>query len=78
MSGIIDSVLRNFYVPPVIFSALPSPSLPRAYIDFPCFVASDVSYSDDGSELRTCIDGKQRLTSLVRCAYTPSGLGILY
>ncbi|KAF7981511.1 hypothetical protein HWV62_33073 [Athelia sp. TMB] len=44
MSGIIDSILRNYYVPPVIFN---------------------VSYSDDGSELRTCIDGKQRLTSIM-------------
>ncbi|KAF9265972.1 hypothetical protein L218DRAFT_956938 [Marasmius fiardii PR-910] len=40
---LIDSILRNFYIPPVIF----------AY-----------RVEDDGTELRTCIDGKQRLTSI--------------
>ncbi|KAH7922254.1 hypothetical protein BV22DRAFT_1017693 [Leucogyrophana mollusca] len=44
-SGLIDSILRNYYMPPIIFA---------------------VSVSDDGSELRTCIDGKQRLTSIQR------------
>lgn len=44
-SGLIDSMLRNYYMPPVIFA---------------------VSTADDGSELRTCIDGKQRLTSIQR------------
>ncbi|PFH48447.1 hypothetical protein AMATHDRAFT_65457 [Amanita thiersii Skay4041] len=43
--GLIDSVFRNFYIPPVIFT---------------------VNVADDGSETRTCIDGKQRLTSLYR------------
>ncbi|KAK2467563.1 hypothetical protein APHAL10511_000418 [Amanita phalloides] len=43
--GIIDSIFRNFYIPPVIFA---------------------VNTSDDGSETRTCIDGKQRLTSMYR------------
>ncbi|KAI0667568.1 hypothetical protein C8Q78DRAFT_1105555 [Trametes maxima] len=41
--GLIDSLLRNFYIPPVIFA---------------------VKTHDDGSETRTCIDGKQRLTSI--------------
>ncbi|THH15459.1 hypothetical protein EW146_g5020 [Bondarzewia mesenterica] len=41
--NLIDSVLRNFYVPPIIFT---------------------VSIADDGTERRTCIDGKQRLTSI--------------
>ncbi|KAH7886787.1 hypothetical protein F5I97DRAFT_1050037 [Phlebopus sp. FC_14] len=44
-SGLIDSILRNYYIPPIIFA---------------------VSFQDDGSELRTCIDGKQRLTSVQR------------
>ncbi|KAF8970915.1 hypothetical protein BDZ97DRAFT_1789327 [Flammula alnicola] len=43
--GIIDSVFRNFYIPPVIFA---------------------VNVHDDGSETKTCIDGKQRLTSIHR------------
>lgn len=42
-SGLIDSILRNYYMPPIIFA---------------------VSFQDDGSERRTCIDGKQRLTSI--------------
>ncbi|KAI0728951.1 hypothetical protein C8Q72DRAFT_959657 [Fomitopsis betulina] len=44
-SGLIDSILRNYYIPPVIFA---------------------VTAREDGSELRTCIDGKQRLTSIAR------------
>uniref|UniRef100_A0A8H7XPV9 GmrSD restriction endonucleases N-terminal domain-containing protein n=1 Tax=Psilocybe cubensis TaxID=181762 RepID=A0A8H7XPV9_PSICU len=41
--GLIDSIYRNFYVPPVIFT---------------------VQMNDEGAETRTCIDGKQRLTSI--------------
>ncbi|THH05590.1 hypothetical protein EW145_g4688 [Phellinidium pouzarii] len=44
-TGLIDSILRNFYIPPVIFA---------------------FAQSDDGEEKRTCIDGKQRLTSIQR------------
>ncbi|KAK1229329.1 hypothetical protein PQX77_007618 [Marasmius sp. AFHP31] len=40
---LIDSILRNFYIPPIIFA-------------YEC--------DDDGTEKRTCIDGKQRLTSI--------------
>ncbi|TFK35139.1 hypothetical protein BDQ12DRAFT_737722 [Crucibulum laeve] len=43
--GIIDSIFRNFYIPPVIFC---------------------VKSFDDGTESKTCIDGKQRLTSIRR------------
>ncbi|KAI0031026.1 hypothetical protein K488DRAFT_87231 [Vararia minispora EC-137] len=41
--NLIDSIFRNFYIPPLIFA---------------------VAVSDDGTERRTCIDGKQRLTSI--------------
>ncbi|KAK0448536.1 hypothetical protein EV421DRAFT_1782847 [Armillaria borealis] len=44
-TGLIDSIFRNFYIPPVIFA---------------------VNLFDDGTETRTCIDGKQRLTSIHR------------
>ncbi|KAK0462412.1 uncharacterized protein EV420DRAFT_1185626 [Desarmillaria tabescens] len=44
-TGLIDSILRNFYIPPVIFA---------------------VNLYEDGTETRTCIDGKQRLTSIHR------------
>ncbi|KAH9938790.1 uncharacterized protein BXZ73DRAFT_44391 [Epithele typhae] len=44
--GLIDSIFRNYYIPPVIFV---------------------VHSSDDGGERRTCVDGKQRLTSIHRC-----------
>ncbi|KAI3607083.1 hypothetical protein WG66_008011 [Moniliophthora roreri] len=43
--AIIDSIFRNYYVPPVIFS---------------------VKAFDDGTEVRHCVDGKQRLTSIRR------------
>ncbi|KAJ3497242.1 hypothetical protein NLJ89_g10373 [Agrocybe chaxingu] len=42
---IIDSIYRNYYIPPIIFA---------------------VKYHEDGSETKTCIDGKQRLTSIHR------------
>jgi Protein of unknown function DUF262 len=41
--GLIDSIFRNFYIPPVIFA---------------------VEKDEDGKELRVCVDGKQRLTSI--------------
>ncbi|KAF5334735.1 hypothetical protein D9758_016901 [Tetrapyrgos nigripes] len=44
-TGLIDSILRNFYIPPVIFV---------------------INRDDDGNETKTCIDGKQRLTSIHR------------
>ncbi|KAH7886793.1 hypothetical protein F5I97DRAFT_1927097 [Phlebopus sp. FC_14] len=43
--GLIDSILRNFYIPPIIL-------VTRQH--------------EDGSESKTCIDGKQRLTSIQR------------
>lgn len=64
--GLIDSIFRNYYIPPIIFGALVSPS---------CFFGTNlnasvfflvVKYNDDGSESRVCIDGKQRLTSIYR------------
>ncbi|KAH9917716.1 uncharacterized protein B0H18DRAFT_1033507 [Fomitopsis serialis] len=48
-SGLIDSILRNYYIPPVIFA---------------------VTAKEDGSETRTCIDGKQRLTSIAKKSNT--------
>ncbi|KAJ3814063.1 hypothetical protein F5876DRAFT_73302 [Lentinula aff. lateritia] len=42
-TNLIDSIYRNYYIPPIIFA---------------------VSIDDDGAERRTCIDGKQRLTSI--------------
>ncbi|KZS86879.1 hypothetical protein SISNIDRAFT_420398, partial [Sistotremastrum niveocremeum HHB9708] len=42
--GIIDSIFRHYYVPPVLFA-----------------VSAD---DDTGADKRTCIDGKQRLTSI--------------
>ncbi|KAF5363203.1 hypothetical protein D9758_008370 [Tetrapyrgos nigripes] len=44
-TGLIDSILRNFYIPPIIFV---------------------VNTDDAGNETKTCIDGKQRLTSIHR------------
>ncbi|TFY78315.1 hypothetical protein EWM64_g5698 [Hericium alpestre] len=43
--ALIDSIYRNFYIPPIIFA---------------------VTTSDDGTEKKTCIDGKQRLSSIQR------------
>ena len=43
--GLIDSIFRNFYIPPVIFA---------------------VQKDEDGEETRVCVDGKQRLTSILK------------
>ncbi|KAI0356390.1 hypothetical protein OH77DRAFT_1401547 [Trametes cingulata] len=40
---VLDSIWRNYYVPPVVFAV---------YLD------------DEGEEVRCCVDGKQRLTSI--------------
>ncbi|KAK0459976.1 uncharacterized protein EV420DRAFT_1534249 [Desarmillaria tabescens] len=42
---LIDSLIHNYYIPPLIFA---------------------VSISSEGEEKRTCIDGKQRLSSIQR------------
>ncbi|GJE94133.1 hypothetical protein PsYK624_103010 [Phanerochaete sordida] len=44
--GLIDSLMRNYYVPPIIFAVKRNPMT--------------------GEDVRVCIDGKQRLTSLRR------------
>lgn len=60
--GIIDSIFRNFYIPPVIFG---SSILSIVLGNHPnCLIAANVF--EDGSETKTCIDGKQRLTSIYR------------
>jgi len=41
--GLIDSIFRNFYIPPIVFA---------------------VQQDDEGEEVRVCVDGKQRLTSI--------------
>ncbi|KAF8663365.1 hypothetical protein AX16_000941 [Volvariella volvacea WC 439] len=41
--GLIDSIFRNFYIPPVVFA---------------------VQRDEEGEEVRVCVDGKQRLTSI--------------
>ncbi|TFK43458.1 hypothetical protein BDQ12DRAFT_675017 [Crucibulum laeve] len=42
---LIDSIFRNFYIPPVVFA---------------------VQKDEDGEDVRICVDGKQRLTSIQR------------
>lgn len=63
--GIIDSLFRNYYIPPIIFGEMPvflSLSQPAQIF------SKAVSTAEDGSESRVCIDGKQRLTSIQKCA----------
>jgi len=42
---LIDSLWRNYHIPPIIFAAV---------------------RDEDGDEIRRCVDGKQRLTSIIR------------
>lgn len=60
--GLIDSIFRNYYVPPIIFCEF-VPVLSAICSK----LSAAVNSSEDGSETRTCIDGKQRLTSIQRC-----------
>jgi Protein of unknown function DUF262 len=58
--GLIDSIFRNFYIPPIIFG-----KLSRSSVVFDAYARGlAVSQSSDGTERRVCIDGKQRLTSI--------------
>ncbi|TCD71595.1 hypothetical protein EIP91_007342 [Steccherinum ochraceum] len=43
-SGMLDSIFRDYYVPPLVFAVSPP--------------------DEDGMELKTCVDGKQRLSSI--------------
>lgn len=61
--GLIDSVFRNYYIPPIIFGQ--SPVFPLSS-HVSQILSKAVSTSEDGSEARVCIDGKQRLTSIQR------------
>lgn len=61
--GLIDSILRNFYIPPVIFGMDIIVNLVAWVFDSFSPVAHQ---HEDGSETKTCIDGKQRLTSIQR------------
>ena len=62
--GLIDSIFHNFYIPPIIFCEHESPqSLP---ITQAASNTIGVRSEEDGTEKRTCIDGKQRLTSIHR------------
>ncbi|CAO3596203.1 unnamed protein product [Absidia cylindrospora] len=45
MSMLIDSLMKKFYIPPLLFA---------------------VRTDDKGKQIRVCIDGKQRLTSILR------------
>lgn len=59
MISLVDSIFRNFYIPPIIFA---------------------VHSYEDGSDVKTCIDGKQRLASIQKCVTCskihPTGLVI--
>ena len=62
--GLIDSIFHNFYIPPIIFcecESRSSPSITQAISNM-----LGVRSEEDGTEKRTCIDGKQRLTSIHR------------
>ena len=63
--GLIDSIFRNFYIPPVIFCT-PIHPIPLFKSLMFSLSFSAVNAHDDGSEQRVCIDGKQRLTSIYR------------
>ena len=62
-TGLIDSILRNFYIPPVIFGMWKEILV---FPEGPLMSTSAVTMTEDGEEKRTCIDGKQRLTSIMR------------
>src|SRR5262245_52125193 len=65
--GVIDSIIRNFYLPPVIFCKQQQTFYLLSIVCSLLKINSAVNNFEDGSETRTCIDGKQRLTSIYRC-----------
>ncbi len=60
--ALVGSLFSNYYVPPIVFSALARFHPNCTYPNY----NSAVKRKDDGSEIRVCIDGKQRLTSIHR------------
>lgn len=60
--GLIDSLMHNYYIPPIVFCLSPSS----------CFVFSvallipkpTAVTQEDDADVRVCIDGKQRLTAI--------------
>ncbi|KAK7047707.1 hypothetical protein VNI00_006478 [Paramarasmius palmivorus] len=58
---LIDSIYRNFYVPPVIFCEW---HLLRLRNRTPLKLVPAISKNEDGTKTWTCMDGKQRLTSI--------------
>ncbi len=58
----IDSLLRNYYIPPVIFCE--SLLFVYAALSATHRPIQAVTTHDDGTQTRVCIDGKQRLTSI--------------
>lgn len=65
-TGLIDSMLGNYFIPPIIFGERNPPDV--SYLCSILFTWIAVSVDQQRNELRTCIDGKQRLTSIKRCA----------
>jgi len=61
--GIIDSILRNFYIPPIIFG---KSHVLGFVISGAKATYQAVKSDDEGFEMKTCIDGKQRLTSIFK------------
>jgi uncharacterized protein with ParB-like and HNH nuclease domain len=59
--GLVDSLFRNYYIPPIIFGEM---TFNSPHLSLFRFSLKAVSTSEDGSESRVCIDGKQRLTSI--------------
>ena len=60
-AGLIDSMLRNYYIPPVIFGQciLHEICLKVTLTSTACKIDPETH-----QEIRVCIDGKQRLTSI--------------
>ncbi|KAJ3509364.1 hypothetical protein NMY22_g16323 [Coprinellus aureogranulatus] len=63
--GLIDSIYRNFYVPPIIF-ATKTWSDGRELRDTNAQNVKEYADESCRSETKVCIDGKQRLTSIRR------------
>lgn len=62
---LIDSLMNNYYIPPLIFGECPF----SCSLEWPLKENVLAVTERDGEETRVCIDGKQRLSSIQRCVY---------
>ena len=59
-SSLIDSIMQNIHIPPLIFCTW------RSLLHFSALSHNQSAAMENNSDIMTCMDGKQRITSIKR------------